>query len=159
MHRQKLRKSLWDRLHEKLEPNSNGCWLWTASVKEYGYGIIGLGRRGQGTAKTHRVAWELYNGPIPEGLCILHKCDVPRCCNPDHLYAGTLKQNAQDTVNRGRNFRPNNRAERSSSSKLTIDQVNDIRKKEMTQIKYAKKYNVSRSCVAEIWRGKNWKYD
>lgn len=83
------------------EPNS-GCWLWTDSWTPAGYGIISLGgRRGKKTG-AHRAAYELYVGPIPEGLDILHRCDTPCCVNPDHLYPGTDFQNRKDMVDRGR---------------------------------------------------------
>ena len=65
------------------EPNT-GCWLWLGPVDERGYGKINA----QGYYLAHRLAYAETNGPIPEGLLVLHKCDVPSCINPDHLYVG-----------------------------------------------------------------------
>lgn len=153
-----LRKSLWDRFHEKVDVIPEcGCWLWNASVSEFGYGIIGLGRREQGTDKAHKVAWRLYNGEIPSGMNVLHKCDVSACVNPAHLYLGTLSDNARDCVSRGRNFIPDNRGENAKWAKLDIDAVRDIRTKRMTGTKFAALYGVSKSAVYEIWRGHNWR--
>jgi hypothetical protein len=155
-----LRASLWDRFHDKFTPEAlTGCWLWTGAVKEKNYGVIGLGRRGEGIEKAHRVAYRLYKGDIPQGLCILHNCDNPACVNPDHLRLGTLKENSQDCVSRKRNFVPNNRGERSKTRKLSLEQVNDIRKKEIPGRAYAKKHGVAPSTVFAIWRDINWKYD
>lgn len=82
------------------EPNT-GCWLWMAAstsaemprptIRENGRRVV-----------AHRVAYRLFVGPIPEGRMICHRCDVPMCVNPDHLYAGDAKSNAQDCLRRGR---------------------------------------------------------
>jgi len=155
----KLRASLWDRFHDKImvDPNS-GCWLWTGAVKEKGYGVIGLGRREDGVDKAHRVAYCLYKGPIPDGGNILHSCDIPSCCNPDHLRVGTLSDNMQDCVKRGRNFVPDNRGERASWSKLTLENVLHIKQRVMKDRQYATLYGVSRSAIQRIWEGKNWRH-
>lgn len=154
----KLRASLWDRFHDKISPEPNsGCWLWTGATKELGYGVIGLGRREEGTAKAHRVAYHLYCGPIEDGQVICHKCDNPLCVNPDHLFAGTLKDNSRDCAAKGRNFIPDNRGERAKWAKLTDDAVLDIMKREMRGADYARKYGVSKSAVYNIWAGLSWK--
>jgi len=153
----RLRRSLWDRFHDKVSPEAlSGCWNWIGAVKELGYGVIGLGHRSDGTAKAHRVAYNLYKGPIPNGLAILHECDNPACVNPAHLRAGTLAENMQDCVKRKRNFCPDNRGEKSTTAKLNYKSVEHIRKKEMTGIAYAKMYGVSKSAIYQIWAGKNW---
>lgn len=153
-----IRASLWDRFHDKFipEPNS-GCWLWLGGIHEFGYGVIGLGRRHEGTRKAHRVAWELYRGSIPDGLAICHKCDVPSCVNPDHLFLGTLKDNSQDCARKGRNFIPDNRGERAKWAKLTLDAARDIKQRRMSSRKYAVIYGCSKSAVERIWEGRNWK--
>ena len=153
----RLRRSLWDRFHDKVSPEPNsGCWIWSGAVKELGYGVIGLGHREDGTEKAHRVAYRLYKGNIPDGMAILHSCDNPSCVNPAHLSAGTLKDNMQDCVRKGRNFIPDNRGEKASWAKLTRDAVAHIRAKLMTGVEYARMYGVSKSAIYEIWRGKNW---
>jgi hypothetical protein len=79
------------------------CWIWTGAVDNHGYGKISLGGRSLRTnLKAHRVSYEMANGPIPEGLGILHVCDTPGCVNPKHLYPGTQKDNARDMSKRGR---------------------------------------------------------
>ena len=85
------------------EPNS-GCWLWMAAVNFHGYGRFNMGKKRGGIMKSHRVAWEIYRGRIPEGLHVLHKCDIPACVNPDHLFLGTHTDNMQDMTLKGKNF-------------------------------------------------------
>jgi hypothetical protein len=71
----------------------NGCWTWTRSTKQ-GYGqFVWNGK----IHRLHRLSWELYNGEIPKGVYVLHKCDNPGCWNPSHLYLGTAADNGFDT--------------------------------------------------------------
>lgn len=75
------------------------CWPWTGSKQRKGYGTVNRFKR-QWVA--HRFAWEMMNGPIPEGMLVCHKCDNPPCCNPAHLFLGTNKENLMDCVAKGR---------------------------------------------------------
>ena len=76
------------------------CWEWQHATNNIGYGMFRFDKNTMRTA--HRVSYELFNGPIPAGMCVCHKCDNPICVNPKHLWAGTLKDNAQDMVAKGR---------------------------------------------------------
>jgi hypothetical protein len=89
-----------DRFWPKVE-KTDGCWLWTGATDRRGYGKIfdGAGK----LLIASRVAHELCIGPIPDGLCVLHKCDNPPCVNPDHLFLGTFGDNTQDMLAKGRN--------------------------------------------------------
>jgi hypothetical protein len=78
------------------------CWLWTGTVAS-GYGRIRIGARQREQA--HRVSWMLVNGPIPQGLFVLHSCDVRRCVNPGHLFLGTQLDNMRDAQEKGRMFK------------------------------------------------------
>ena len=97
-------KSLAERFHEKFIVNEeNGCWEWQASRNKKGYGTIGdgNGRKGR-TILSHRVSYEMFIGPIPSGIFVMHKCDNPRCVNPYHLKAGTAQDNSTDMTYKGR---------------------------------------------------------
>jgi hypothetical protein len=78
----------------------DACWLWQGGCYKSGYGQVALGSRIPGYA--HRIAYQLTRGSIPAGLVVRHKCDVPRCCNPNHLEIGTQADNLQDARDRGR---------------------------------------------------------
>ena len=80
------------------EPNS-GCWLWRGEVHDSGYGRISIGGR---MRFVHRVAYAAWVAPVPDGQRILHRCDQPTCINPEHLYAGSAKDNISDAMRRGR---------------------------------------------------------
>lgn len=94
--------------NSKLRANSNGCLEWMASLRSNGYGQVRCRLPGEPRARVHsahRASWVLHNGAIPEGMCVLHRCDNPRCCNPEHLFCGSLKDNADDMVRKGRHAR------------------------------------------------------
>ena len=76
-----------------------GCWEWTASRQKFGYGT----KWHNGSVQlAHRIAWEEANGPIQEGMCVLHRCDNPKCVRPDHLFLGTVADNNADRHAKGR---------------------------------------------------------
>jgi hypothetical protein len=95
-------RPLAERYWEKVVPNDDGCWAWDGAVNNYGYGRIQQGHRGEGEKLAHRVSWEIHNGPIPDGMSVLHRCDNPPCTRPDDLYLGTQTENMRDAWERTR---------------------------------------------------------
>lgn len=90
-----LATRFWDRLDK-----TGDCWLWMGYCNGDGYGVVSTAAGY--LALTHRAAWALTNGPIPEGMRILHRCDNPPCCNPAHLFLGTQIDNIRDRDAKGR---------------------------------------------------------
>lgn len=96
-------KPLEARLWAKLVPTHHGCLEWAgAKNRKDGYGIIGLGRRGEGNDYVHRVAWRLAKGPIPDGMMVCHQCDNPICAKVSHLFLGAAVDNQRDMQRKGR---------------------------------------------------------
>ena len=89
-----LKKRLWTKVLK-----TKTCWEWTATKNPDGYGLIKLEGRME---SAHRLVYRLKNGPIPKGLYVLHRCDVPRCVNPKHLFLGTQADNVRDMFRKGR---------------------------------------------------------
>ena len=106
----------------------------------------------------HRVSWELANGPIPSGMCVLHRCDNPPCVNPVHLFLGTQHDNVIDMIAKGRK----NPAcgENHGRAKLTAAAVREIRERGLTesQQSLARLHGVSQVAISHVLLRKSWKH-
>ena len=110
------------RLQRRLVVMPNGCIEWQGAKTLRGYGQIGL-PGGDQMMRTHRLAWILAHGEIPEGLNVCHSCDNPPCCNVEHLWLGTQADNVADMVAKGRNSgRPTREQTRVKKLLLTGEQ-------------------------------------
>lgn len=142
----------WSKVDKTSDPN--GCWLWLDLIKPTGYGEY---RDGKKKVRAHRFAYELVNGPIPEGKHLLHSCDNPRCVNPAHLSAGTAKENQQDMTQKGRG----RIGTRNGSAKLTeqdVIKIKELLAQGFSQEKIAKQYGVAQSIISKISLGRLWKH-
>jgi hypothetical protein len=129
------------------------CWLWTGSMTQGGYGRIFNAQKGV-TQYAHRIAWELHFGTIPTGLLVCHHCDNPRCVRPDHLFLGTIRDNAYDMVAKRRYSR--GPAKLAEVDVLTIRAryvIGDIIYKTL-----ADQYGVSRTTIGKIIRREKWRH-
>lgn len=145
-------------------PALGPCWFWMRARDSKGYGQTKFGRAGK-MLRTHRVAWELVNGPIPNGLKVLHHCDVRPCCRPDHLFLGTDLDNMRDKTAKGRNWTPLGRHINVGSAhplaKLTDDQVLDIRSRLAAGESpghLAAAFGVHYNTINRISRGSHWRH-
>jgi hypothetical protein len=142
---------------------SAGCWEWTGSTNERGYGQ--LMTRSRIPAKAHRLSYEFFVGEIPEGLCVMHACDNRKCVNPGHLSVGTQADNLRDMREKGRgmdyaNRKPHNvKGEHNGRSKLRNGDIRHIRGAYLDGTKVvvlADAYQVTVSCIYNIISRRNW---
>ena len=95
------------RFYDKIHKAVSGCWLWQGwrnkGTKGRTHGQFWYEKKKMGV---HRASWLMHRGPIPDGMCVLHRCDVPHCVNPAHLFLGTKSQNQQDMREKGRGRAP-----------------------------------------------------
>lgn len=133
------------------------CWEWTGDIRENGYGRFWLNNK---SVPAHRYSYELYFGKVPTDLFVLHRCDNPKCVNPNHLFLGTIKDNIQDMITKGRS--PNQKGENNPAAKLTENDVLKIREiyatGEYLQKEIAKMFNMPLSSINQVIRGKRWKH-
>lgn len=109
-------------LYYTVDPS--GCWIWRGSIGSEGYG---LNRRDGKTVRMHRAFYEHFKGEIPGAMQVCHTCDVRRCVNPDHLFLGTNKENADDRDRKGR-WVPPPCGDQNCQAKLTWEQVHEARR-------------------------------
>ena len=148
---------------------SHECWPWRG-VTFGGYGTLWLRNH---KCRASRIAWTIANGPIPDGLIIMHLCDNPSCCNPSHLRAGTQAENDADRTQKGRSAcgekhgrhtKPRRwaRSGRSGNAKLTASKVREIRDKYkaggVTQQELATTYNITQSAVSRLALRQSWQH-
>ena len=144
-------KRFWSRVNKETE-----CWNWTGYFVGNQYGRIKLNGK---VHRAHRMSWIIHNGDIPDGMCILHKCDNPSCVNPDHLFLGTRADNMADMDAKGR--RANFKGANNGNSKLTEAKVREIRM--WSELGYLQKriataYGVSKVNVSAIKHRRSWKH-
>lgn len=142
------------------------CWTWTGACSIGGYGQMGI--KGK-TVGAHRISYEIHIGPVPQGLYVLHRCDNPPCCNPRHLFLGTIADNnadrdAKGRVSRGDHVDPACRArgERCHKSPLTEEIVRTLRRDYalggVSLKTLAQRYQVTKTTVRRAIQGDTWKH-
>lgn len=139
------------------QPNLGKCWVWAGGVSSRGYGSMRRGKRIDGDIRAHRASWLIHKGEIPAGFGVLHRCDVPLCVNPDHLFLGTSLDNTHDMMSKGRCKHRENHPRHILNWKQVMAIKQEYRFREITQKMLAERYGVDRTTVGKIIAGVNWK--
>jgi DNA-binding CsgD family transcriptional regulator len=141
----------------------SGCWIFMGATNEFGYGIVGAGGKGVSNDRAHRVTYKHFKGEIPKGMFVCHTCDVPSCCNPEHLFLGTNQDNVDDMVKKKRNSKPPRNPHVVGSvhplSKLHDSQAVEIRclyADGKTQQNIAEIFGVARQTISKIVNNKRY---
>lgn len=130
-------------IRSRVTVDVNGCWVWTMSRTGKGYGQLGVTDSGKRkNIRVPRLVWELWHGEIPNGRNVLHRCDTPSCCNPEHLFIGTNLQNIKDSISKHR-----------WNSKLTWQQVEEIKRDPRSTRTIARDFGIHHSGVSRIKNG------
>lgn len=133
------------------------CWVFTGAKHKFGYGMINkFDNKESEVVTSHVFAWEVENGPIPDGQFVLHKCDYPPCCRESHLFLGSHQDNVDDMISKERNCRGVDHA----SAKLTEDDVRAIRRDagRYSDRELAERYGVSHGLIQGIRKYRRWKH-
>lgn len=130
------------------------CWNWVGSLRGRYGDFYWKGDR----MAAHRFVWELSFGPIPAGLCVLHKCDNPKCVRPEHLFVGTVGDNTRDMIKKGRGRVNKQYGEDNAHARLTEAQVRKIKqlKGDIGQRRLAEMFAISVSNIQMIHTGRTW---
>lgn len=151
-----LTQELINRFNGKIKctDNLNECWEWQAGTS-FGYGHFNIGET---EYIASRIAYSLHYKKDPLELCVLHKCDNPKCCNPYHLFLGSKSDNMIDMASKGRS----NKGVEVNTNKLTGEQVKEIRylymMGAMNKSQLGKEYGVYHSNIISIINYKTWKH-
>lgn len=152
-----MRADRVEKLLQMQEPELNtGCSLWLGFVRPDGYGMFWDGEENRAA---HRLAWAVANGPIPAGMCVMHRCDTRACVNPDHLSIGSVADNNADRVRKGRSSGGAKIGTDNPSAKLDPEKVRAVRQmladgEPLGRI--ARVFGVNRAQIVGIAKGRRW---
>jgi len=146
-------------IQERIEiDDETGCWNWKLSLGSHGYGNTKYCGKNNRYACAHRLSYYVYRGEIGK-YHVLHTCDNRKCCNPEHLYLGTDKENCRDRILRGTHRNGGNRGEEIGTAKVTEKQVREIKirlKNGETPFQISKDYPIGKDAIYRIKWGRRW---
>jgi len=154
-----IEQTYQDKFWSRVSKTPGGCWEYTGGCDGDGYGVIVINGK---QCRTHRLSMILAGHDIPAGYFVCHHCDNPPCCNPEHLFIGTLQDNNRDMHNKGRHAQ----GEKVHLAKLTNDQARAIRAEARLGVRgrsgggnikeLAERYNVTGQTIRNIAKNKTY---
>lgn len=152
-----------DRLMRRVIQTSDGCWEWTGE-RRGGYGRVCINGK---KIQAHRLSYSVFVGDVPPEMFVCHRCDNPCCLNPTHLFLGTTQDNMDDCRRKNRTASGHRstaarypervaRGERHPCAKLSIEQVQAIRRDTRPQKEIAREFGIYQSAVSKIKNRKRW---
>ena len=144
----------WSKVN--VTANDDLCWEWQAYLNKNGYGAFGINGK---SYLSNRVAFEYSNGYLDKDICVLHKCDNRKCCNPKHLFLGTRVDNNNDKVRKGRaqrlfgDINPNSKV-----TEKDILPIKELINSGLTYTEVGRRYNISKVQARNIYKGRSWRH-
>jgi hypothetical protein len=151
-----------EQFKQKITVSDTGCWIWNGCLKScrrgtHRYGWVTYNKK---QMAAHRAAWIIFNGELPKGAVVCHKCDVPSCTNPDHLFVGTQLDNVRDMVAKGRKWKGlilrkiDGKPSRAKLSEADIAKIKELRLQGWTQDALAKEFKVCQKSISNLLLGR-----
>lgn len=143
---------------DRVDIKQSGCWEWNRYRDDDGYGRTRIGKN-RSQQRAHRISYEAFKESIPEGMVVMHSCDNPCCCNPDHLSVGTQLENIADSRNKRRGGSYWYPGAENPKSILTDDDVRAIRKLRAANMPYSKiaeQVKCGKTLAVLVATGKRW---
>jgi len=135
--------------------HKNECWIWLGYIAKHGYGVSSYRSR---TMLAHRLSWIIFKGELDNNLDVCHKCDNPKCVNPNHLFLGTARDNVQDCFNKKRKSHKGEKHPGSKIQEKDVIEIFHLRKIGFTHQKIADKFKLTQSCISNILHRRLWKH-
>jgi|SRR6188508_111364 len=151
---QDYQEKLKEKLLKNIKIDGNGCWIWQKSKHRQGYGNFCCNRK---VLLAHRVSWTIFKGNLDLEILVCHTCDNPPCCNPEHLFLGTDKDNSIDAFSKGRIKR--HKGENHARSKFKnedIENIRSLKREGKTQKEISEMYSVTISAIKHILKKRTW---
>jgi hypothetical protein len=151
-YRRPAEESFWRRV-ERGEPDE--CWEWLGNVTD-NYGTLHRHAADGGRIGAHRFSYQIHHGPIPAGMLVMHSCDNPKCVNPNHLKAGTPKENMDDMAAKGRRVTVVPRGQASNLAVLNEHAVRFIRSTDMNNSELGRIFGLTPNAIRAVRIRKSW---
>jgi len=143
-------ETLRGRILSRSEPDARGCWIWFGTYSGP-YGRLGL-------EGAHRVSFRVFRGPVTPGLYVCHRCDVPACVNPDHLFLGTPDENMQDKKRKGRSACGSRNGGGTKLHERDVPIIRALLAGGMSQASIGSRFGVSHRVIGRIGQGRTWRH-